>query len=94
MSISKRKLLAYQKKLGTNLKVLRKERLLSQLDLAIICDYEKTTISRIENGRSNVTLKTLLTLANALEVDIKDLLDWGKSSVRPGQDLTCINSIR
>lgn len=65
-----------QKLFGLNLKEIRLEQSLSQLDLAIRCDYEKTTISRIENGRTNVTLKTMLLLAEALSVPLKRLLDF------------------
>lgn len=40
-----------------------------QLDLAVNCGYEKTTISRIGNGRANVTLKTILKLSHGLEIE-------------------------
>ena len=74
MSISDKKLNAYQKKLGKHIRKLRKQNQFSQLDLAVECDYEKTTISRIENGRTNLTIKTLLTLAHALDVELSELI--------------------
>ncbi|MFN3137619.1 MAG: helix-turn-helix domain-containing protein [Allomuricauda sp.] len=76
MSINNEILLAYQKKLGHRIKEVREGKELSQLDVASICDYDKTTISRIENGRTNITLKTLVTLAMAMEVDISQLFDF------------------
>ncbi len=75
MSISQKKLESYQKKFGNNLKQLRKEKGLSQLDLASMCNLEKTAISRIENGRTNVTLKTGVILAEALAIELKNLFN-------------------
>lgn len=76
MSINSEILIAYQKKLGKRIKEIRESKELSQLDVASICDYDKTTISRIENGRTNITLKTLVTLSLAMEVDISQLFEF------------------
>lgn len=59
---------------GRNVQSLRLKRGLTQSELATICDYEKTTISRIENGRSNVTLKTMYILSEALDVSLSELM--------------------
>lgn len=48
---------------------------MTQLDVAVICDYDKTAISRIESGRTNITIKSLYNLSQALGVKIKDLVD-------------------
>ncbi|MGB1042820.1 MAG: helix-turn-helix domain-containing protein [Tenacibaculum sp.] len=74
--ISQKELLKYQKSVGKRVKSLRKEREMSQLDLAALCDLEKTSISRIENGRSNITLKTALLLSKSLEVELKTLFEF------------------
>lgn len=71
MSTNEKNITFYQKQLGKRVKALRKDKHFSQLDLASICNYEKTTISRIENGRTNITLKTLVNLSLALEVELK-----------------------
>ncbi|GFD92165.1 hypothetical protein KUL156_40130 [Alteromonas sp. KUL156] len=73
--ISQKELIKYQKAIGKRVKSLRKEREMSQLDLASLCDLEKTSISRIENGRANITLKTAVTLSKNLNVDLKELFD-------------------
>ncbi|HQW94263.1 MAG TPA: helix-turn-helix transcriptional regulator [Saprospiraceae bacterium] len=65
----------YQKKFGQRIKQLRISINFSQLDLAVACGLEKTAISRIENGRTNITLKTALILRAALNVELKDLFD-------------------
>ena len=68
--------IAFQKKFGKRLKELRLSKDLSQLELSINCDLEKTAISRIENARTNVTLKTVFILAKALEIEAKELFDF------------------
>lgn len=73
MSIDSQKILEYQKLFGFKVKELREARGMSQNDLASICDLEKTSISRIENGRTNITLKTSLIISDALDVKIADL---------------------
>ena len=73
MSIFEKKLREYQQLIGTNIKRFRTEQELSQLDLAVMCNLEKTAISRIENGRTNLTLKTALILSDALEIEVVDL---------------------
>lgn len=69
------KALLIQKRFGQKVKQLRLDKELSQLELAIECELEKTAISRIENGRTNVTLKTAFILSEALGVDMKDLFE-------------------
>ena len=71
--ISQKELIKYQKAVGKRIKSLRKEREMSQLDLASSCDLEKTSISRMENGRANITLKTALLLSKSLEVELKEI---------------------
>lgn len=61
-----------KKQFGIRIKFLRESQNLSQNDLASLCNVEKTSISRIENGKMNVTLKTCLILSKALNVEIID----------------------
>ena len=49
---------------------LRKQRGISQVELAEKSGYKQQVISRIEKKESSPTLKTLCSLADALEVDI------------------------
>lgn len=73
--ISSRELIQYQKAVGKRIKSLRIERNMSQLDLASLCDLEKTSISRIENGRSNITLKTAVIISKSLDVELSKIFD-------------------
>lgn len=62
-----------QKAFGKNLKKIRLEKGLSQVDLSSRMNVEKTSISRLENGRVNFTFLTVIRLAKVLEVDISHL---------------------
>lgn len=66
----------YIVKLGVYLRQIREKRGLSQQGLADICNIPKTTIGRIERAEINTTIKTLVVIANALELDPKELLDF------------------
>ncbi|MDP4269473.1 MAG: helix-turn-helix transcriptional regulator, partial [Bacteroidota bacterium] len=46
-----------------------------QQDLAAKCNFEKSNLSRIEAGRTNLTIKTLFKISQALDVSLKDLVD-------------------
>ena len=66
---------SFLQQVGQNIKRVRKQHNISQRELALRCDYEKTTISRIEAGRTNVTLLTLRKLADGIGVSINELID-------------------
>lgn len=59
--------------IGKRIKILRKRLNLTQFDLAVRADLEENAIQRIETGRVNSTLKTLLKISNALEVEFYEL---------------------
>ena len=57
-------------RIGLNIRRLRDQKNISQQDLAAACNFEKSNMSRIESGRTNLTIKTLLKIASALDVDL------------------------
>lgn len=61
--------------LGRRLKALRAEAKLSQLELAIAAGMRKQFLHRVENGRQNVSTKTLWRLAEALDIPLASLLE-------------------
>lgn len=65
--------LAYR--ISRRIKALRKEQGLTVQELAYRCDIERSNLSRIEAGRSNLTLKTMCIICNALKIKLKDLID-------------------
>lgn len=65
-----------QKALGRRIKALRKERKLSQEDLAEMIGKSVDTVSNIERGFSSTRLSTVFELAEALKVGFIELFDW------------------
>lgn len=64
------------KKVGQNIKKIRKAKAISQAELGRLCYKDKQAMEKIENGKVNPTLYSLYLIANALDTDIKDLLDY------------------
>ena len=61
--------------LGRRLKALRDEAKLSQLELATAAGMRKQFLNRVENGRQNVSTKTLWRLAEALDIPMASLFE-------------------
>ncbi len=60
---------------GIRIKSIRKSQGISQQILAYELDMEKTNLSRIEAGRTNITIKNLYKIATALGVTMKEIVD-------------------
>lgn len=61
------------KQIGKNIRKIREEKGILQQDLAASCNFETSTMSRIEAGGSNFTIGTLNKIATSLGVTIPDL---------------------
>lgn len=61
--------------LGIHIRQLRESKNLSQQDLANDCSIPKSQIARIENAKINTTVRTLIKIANALQIEPKELLN-------------------
>ena len=61
--------------LSSNLRFLRKQKNITQNDLADQLDVQRTMISAYEDGRSEPKLATLQKLADILEVGVEELLE-------------------
>jgi transcriptional regulator with XRE-family HTH domain len=72
MPITKEKLL---KALGKKVKALREAKGLSQYALSDESGISRSQIVRLENGELNCTMATLLQVAQALEVEVKELVE-------------------
>jgi len=60
--------------LGARIKKIRGEKNMTQIELAILCDFEKASMSRIESGKTNPTILTLKKISEALNVHPSELL--------------------
>ena len=62
--------------LGKNIAKYRKEKHLSQEKLAEMVNLSREYITRVENGQTNISLKNLFAIADALEVGFNQLADF------------------
>ncbi|MBF7092325.1 helix-turn-helix transcriptional regulator [Flavobacterium sp. ALJ2] len=62
--------------LGIHIRQLREKKGMSQQDLADDCGITQNQVGRIERAEINTTVKTLVKIANALDLKPKDLLDF------------------
>jgi transcriptional regulator with XRE-family HTH domain len=60
-------------KLGERIKMIRVTKKMTQNDLANECEFEKASMSRIESGRSNPTVRTLHKICTALDIPMAEL---------------------
>jgi transcriptional regulator with XRE-family HTH domain len=61
-------------KIGKRIKTIRLAKNMTQNDLAIECEFEKASLSRIESGKTNITIRTLYKICCALDVELVELL--------------------
>jgi len=62
--------------IGLRIIALRREKGWSQSDLARACDKDRQAIEKLENGRVNPTIYSLLEIATALELPLIRLVDF------------------
>jgi len=78
---------AFLRRLGLRVKVLRTARSMSQERLAEAAGLDRTYVSRIERGAHNVTVLTLVRVAEVLDVSAGQLLDsaWDVDPIGRGR---------
>ena len=64
-----------KKKIGQRIVELREQKGWSQSDLARACNKDRQAIEKLENGKVNPTLDTLLEIANALDISLSKLVE-------------------
>jgi len=62
------------KKFGNKVREIRKEKGISQEELAYKAELHRTYIGMIERGEKNITIKNIEKLAKALGVTMKELV--------------------
>ena len=71
--------------LGTRIRELRKERLVTQEQLAKRSGVHRQFVGAIERDRTNPTMRALKKIAGALEVSVADLFRYDPHTVDPKQ---------
>jgi len=62
--------------IGKKIVELRESRGLRQIDLANLANIEDSALRRIEAGKTNPTTKSLLNIAQVLDVHVKELFQF------------------
>ena len=76
-----------QKKIGTLLKELRKEKGLTQEQFAEMVNVSNRTVSRWENGNNMPDLDILIQISDYYEIDLRELLDGERKSEKMNKEL-------
>jgi transcriptional regulator with XRE-family HTH domain len=63
------------KDIGARIAAFRKERGMTQEDLAGACEMDRSYLSEIENGHKNPSVSVLLKIAEALSIKPSELID-------------------
>lgn len=64
----------FYKRLGNRIIIERRRKRLSQEDLAVISEIDRTYLARIEEGKANPSVKILHKIARRLKIKIYELL--------------------
>ncbi len=62
-------------KIGHRIRQIREGKNITQQDLAAMCNFEKSNMSRIESGKNNLTIYTLHKISKALSTTIAHIVD-------------------
>ena len=76
-----------QKKIGSLLKELRKEKGLTQEQFAEIVNVSNRTVSRWENGNNLPDLDILIQISDYYEINLRELLDGERKSDKMNKEL-------
>lgn len=63
-------------KLGKRIVEIRNEKGIRQVDLALESELDDGSLRKIETGKINPTVRTLIKIAKGLGVSVKDLFDF------------------
>ena len=65
-----------------NLRQLRKNKSISQKELAILVECSRSNISNIENSKQDTTLRMAGCIARVLKVSVVDIFPWLEEKVQ------------
>lgn len=66
----------FHKKFGKRIRLLRKERGMTQEQLSFEIDADNSYIANIENAHRDIPLSRIKKIAKALNISLKDLFDF------------------
>lgn len=72
--MEKKDLAIFKKRFGKNLQKIRERKKLSLLEVSYRCSIDNSKISKIEHGRFDIRLSTILELSKGLDIHPRELL--------------------
>lgn len=81
------------KLLGLRIQLFRKQKHLTQEEMAFKINKSKDTVSNIERGLAFARIETLIDICNILEIELKDLFDYPISNDTTTKKVNLINEI-
>lgn len=73
-STGKERYIPARQRIAENIQRIRKERGISQEQLAELADFHRTYVSQLERRVTNISIDGLERIALALEIDVQELL--------------------
>lgn len=73
--MDKVRIMEIQKKFGSRVRDIRKQKKFSQETLALACNLDRTYIGGVERGERNISLANIYKIAEALNVDVKEFFN-------------------
>jgi transcriptional regulator with XRE-family HTH domain len=67
---------AFLASLGKKIREIRLQKGVAQKDLAMHCNFEKASMSRIEAGKTNISILTLKKIGKALNVELVEFFTF------------------
>lgn len=64
------------KSIGARITVLRKQRGYTQVEFSNVTKYDRTYLSRVESGKQNLTVETLIRICECLDITLKEFFDF------------------
>jgi transcriptional regulator with XRE-family HTH domain len=77
---------------GQKIRDIRRQKGISQDDLARMCQLHRNSIGMIERGRKSVTLLNLERIANALDIPLSRLFDTWPDELNPNTAVAAVES--
>lgn len=74
--MKKKEINAFKRRFGENLQKIRKNKKLSLLQVSYLCNIDNSKISKIEHGKFDIRLSTILELSKGLDVKPKELFNF------------------
>jgi transcriptional regulator with XRE-family HTH domain len=66
----------FQNRIGNRIRQLRESKNMTQVELAHLCNFEKSNMNRIEAGNTSTNTFTLYKICSALEISMRDFFTF------------------